>query len=189
MKIAVRRMNGQLSNGTIKIGAVAKYFNVSVDLLRLYEREGLLIPLKSPRGTRYFTQHDYLWIGTILRLVREARLNFAGIRRLLALLPCWEIRQCGYNRRIGCDVIADAAKPCWANRAACCLAQANCPEPLRSLLAKSEKSASHSAPRHGGMEDCYFCAVYRSAPSCENLKALLAASPEIPSSMPPASFE
>ena len=189
MRIAVRKMDGQLSNGTIKIGAVAKHFSVSVDLLRLYEREGLLIPLKSPRGTRYYTQHDFLWIGTILRLVREARLNFAGIRRLLALLPCWEIRQCGFNRRIGCDVIANAAKPCWANRAACCLSRANCPEPLRSHIAAAEKAANGKSLRRQGMEDCYFCAVYRSAPSCENLKALLAATPETPSPVPQSSFE
>ncbi len=189
MKIAVRKMDGQLPNGTIKIGAVAKHFAVSVDLLRLYEREGLLIPLKSPRGTRYYTQHDFLWIGTILRLVREARLNFAGIRRLLALLPCWEIRQCGFNRRIGCAVIADASKPCWANRANCCLAQATCPEPLRSYVATSEKPVIGRSARRQGMEDCYFCAVYRSAPSCENLKALLAASPELTNSPPQASFE
>jgi len=189
MRIAVRRMNGQLSNGTIKIGAVAKHFAVSVDLLRLYEREGLLIPLKSPRGTRYYTQHDFLWIGTILRLVREARLNFAGIRRLLALLPCWEIRQCGHNRRMGCEVIANASKPCWSNRSACCLAQATCPEPLRSFVAAAEKPATSSCARRQGMEECYFCAVYRSAPSCENLKALLAASPEPATSPTQASFE
>ena len=188
MKIAVRRMNGQLANGTIKIGAVAKHFSISVDLLRLYEREGLLIPLKSPRGTRYYTQHDFLWIGTILRLVREARLNFAGIRRLLALLPCWEIRQCGFNRRVGCDVIADASKPCWANRAACCLARAKCPEPLRSHIAAAAKASNGQSGRNG-MEDCYFCAVYRSAPSCENLKALLAATPEAPVPVPQSSFE
>ena len=78
----------------IKIGVVARDFGVSVDLLRLYEREGILIPLKSPKGTRYFTRLDYPWIATVLRLVREARLNFAGIRHLLALLPCREIRGC-----------------------------------------------------------------------------------------------
>jgi MerR family transcriptional regulator/heat shock protein HspR len=186
MRVAIRRREGQLSNGTIKIGAVARHFGISVDLLRLYEREGLLIPLKSPRGTRYFTEHDYLWIGTILRLVREARLNFAGIRRLLALLPCWEIRQCGYERRMGCKVIQDSSRPCWSNRA-CLKSSAPCPEKpgevlsLREGLKAQQKFAEPFA-------DCYFCSVYRSAPHCENLKILLAATPE--SVKPPGqSFE
>jgi MerR family transcriptional regulator/heat shock protein HspR len=147
MRVALNnKRDGKLANGTIKIGAVARHFGISVDLLRLYEREGLVIPLKSPRGTRYFTEHDYVWIGTVLRLVREARLNFAGIRRLLALLPCWKIRNCGFEKKKDCPVFCDPSRPCWANRACCAPASAH---------------------------DCYFCAVYRSAPSCENLKALL----------------
>jgi hypothetical protein len=68
------------ANDKIKIGEVAHHFGVSVDLLRLYEREGLLIPLKSPKGTRYFTREDYPWIATLLRLVREAGLNFTCLR-------------------------------------------------------------------------------------------------------------
>jgi MerR family transcriptional regulator/heat shock protein HspR len=131
----------------IKIGAVAHDFNISVDLLRLYEREGLIIPLKSAAGTRYFSHQDYPWVATVLRLVREARLNFAGIRHLLALLPCWEIRQCGYTRK-QCPVSASQkpTQPCW-------MQQKNC----------------------GCGMDCYFCPVYRAAPSCENLKGLLLA--------------
>ena len=35
----------------IKIGEVARYFGISVDLLRLYERARLLIPLKSAKGS------------------------------------------------------------------------------------------------------------------------------------------
>lgn len=191
MRVATRKKEGQLPNGTIKIGAVARHFGVSVDLLRLYEREGLLIPLKSPRGTRYYTQHDFAWIGTILRLVREARLNFAGIRRLLALLPCWEIRQCGFNKRVGCAVIADASKPCWANRAVCCLNGTRMPAPAIPVsdVTFAGRTFVVEGPCRSGMEDCYFCPVYRSAPSCENLKALLAASPEPSTSPPPASFE
>jgi len=128
----------------LKIGAVARHFNISVDLLRLYEREGLLIPIKSPKGTRYFTEQDYPWIETLLRLVREARLNFAGIRRLLALIPCWEIRNCPEERRAACPSARDASKPCWMHH--------NC--------------------AHEG--DCYTCPVYRAAASCQNLKPLLA---------------
>jgi MerR family transcriptional regulator/heat shock protein HspR len=133
--------------GLIKIGAVARQFRVSVDLLRLYEREGLLIPLRSPGHTRYFTEQDLPWIETILRLVREARLNFAGIRHLLALLPCWQLRGCGLDK-ITCSVMRDSTAPCWVNRACC------------------------SGKKMG--EECYYCPVYRAAPSCDNLRALLA---------------
>jgi MerR family transcriptional regulator/heat shock protein HspR len=128
----------------IKIGEVARHFDISVDLLRLYEREGLLVPLKSSKGTRYFTTRDYPWITTVIRLVREDGLNFAGIRRLLALLPCWDLRGCGDRRKEECAIILDAAEPCWI-RHACCRP-----------------------------DDCYACEVYRSACRCENLKALLA---------------
>jgi MerR family transcriptional regulator, heat shock protein HspR len=141
------------SGEKIKIGTVARHFNISVDLLRLYEREGLLIPIKSPKGTRYFTETDYIWIGTVLRLVREARLNFAGIRHLLALLPCWEIRGCGFEKKQSCPVVKDSTAPCWMSKD-CCKANV------------------------GGVRDCYNCPVYRSAPSCENLRALLVGSPQ-----------
>lgn len=127
----------------IKIGVVARYFGVSVDLLRLYEREGILIPLKSPKGTRYFTRQDYPWIATVLRLVREARLNFAGIRHLLALLPCREIRGCN-GTKANCSLAAGAADPCWVHKSCC-------------------------TPNG----DCYLCEVYRAAVKCENLKAFV----------------
>ncbi len=147
MRLGMEKKHGHLPNGSIKIGAVARQFGISVDLLRLYEREGLVIPLKSSRGTRYYTEHDFPWIGTVLKLVREARLNFAGIRHLLALVPCWEIRHCGFESKRNCPVINDASRPCWSNRAACPVVCS---------------------------QDCYFCPVYRAAPSSENLKALLA---------------
>jgi DNA-binding transcriptional MerR regulator len=129
----------------IKIGVVARDFGVSVDLLRLYEREGILIPLKSPKGTRYFTRLDYPWIATVLRLVREARLNFAGIRHLLALLPCREIRGCDGTAKDNCSLTAGATDPCWVHKSCCTPAG-----------------------------DCYLCEVYRSAAKCENLKAFVA---------------
>jgi len=142
----MEKRQGHLPDGSIKIGAVAGHFGISVDLLRLYQREGLLIPIKSARGTRYFTEHDYPWIATILRLVREAGLNLAAIRHMLATLPCWCLRNCGFEGKRGCPVISDASQPCWSNRATCPVVCA---------------------------QDCYFCSVYRSAPNCENFKVLL----------------
>jgi len=132
----------------IKIGVVARHFGISVDLLRLYEREGILIPLKSPKGTRYFTQLDYPWIATVLRLVREARLNFAGIRHLLALLPCREIRGCDGTSKPNCSRETGAADPCWVHKS-CCTPDG----------------------------DCYLCEVYRAASKCENLKTFVSDGP------------
>jgi hypothetical protein len=109
-------------------------------------------------------------------LVREARLNFAGIRRLLALLPCWEFRNCGHIRRMGCPILLDAGGPCWANRA-CCARHTALEGASRNTAGVQPDCASNNAG--AVMEECYFCAVYRSAPSCENLKALLAATAEI----------
>jgi DNA-binding transcriptional MerR regulator len=129
----------------IKIGTVAKHFDISVDLLRLYEREGLLLPIKSNKGTRYFTARDFDWISTLLRLVRESGLNFAGIRYLLALLPCWNLNSCDDSKLGSCPSKLNAAAPCWAAETCC------------------QKE-----------QDCYNCAVYRMAPNTANLKLLLA---------------
>ena len=78
----------------IKIGTVAQDFAISPDLLRLYEREGLLVPLRSRGGTRYFTRQDYPWIATVMHLVRKGRLNLSGIRHLLGMITCWKQREC-----------------------------------------------------------------------------------------------
>lgn len=130
----------------IKIGAVARHFNISVDLLRLYEREGLLIPIKSSKGTRYYTERDYPWIETLMRLVRDSRLNFAGIRHLLALLPCWQVRHCDGEERGHCATTTQSSTPCWVNHACCWPGK-----------------------------DCYECEIYRAAPGCENMKQVLLA--------------
>ncbi len=128
----------------IKIGSVAAHFNISVDLLRLYEREGLLIPIKSSKGTRYYTERDYSWIETLLKLVRDNRLNFAGIRHLLALLPCWDVRHCQSDERRQCPTAAQGSNPCWVNHACCWPGK-----------------------------DCYECEIYRAAPACENMRSVL----------------
>ncbi len=143
VRLGIEKKRGHLPDGSIKIGAVARHFAVSVDLLRLYERAGLLIPIKSPRGTRYFTEHDYPWIATILRLVRDTHMNLARICHVLVALPCWQVRTCGFENKKGCPVISDKSLPCWRNRATCPVVCA---------------------------QDCYFCPVYRSGPHCQEFK-------------------
>jgi DNA-binding transcriptional MerR regulator len=134
----------------IKIGRVARDFNVSPDLLRLYEREGLLVPLKSNAGPRYFTRQDYSWIGTVMQLVREERMNLAAIRQLLGMLPCWKEHECPFEARINCPARNGASlQPCWMSPGVHCC-------------------------HNESQRQCYFCKVYRTAAASEGMRLELA---------------
>ncbi len=61
------------------ISAVAEMYNIHPQTLRLYEREGLLIPSRSDGNTRLYTQEDLEQLETILNLTREMGVNLAGI--------------------------------------------------------------------------------------------------------------
>jgi DNA-binding transcriptional MerR regulator len=135
-----------LPNNCYRGSTVARQLHISAELLREYEREGVLIPLKSPSGMSYFTKRDYVWIEAIGRLLHEAHLTFDDLRHALAECPCWNVRHCGFHSKKQCPLISDLSKPCWVNRAMC-PGQCSC--------------------------SCYLCAVYRSAPTCESLAELL----------------
>jgi MerR family transcriptional regulator/heat shock protein HspR len=61
------------------ISAVAEMYNIHPQTLRLYEREGLLIPSRSDGNTRLYAPEDLEQLETILNLTRELGVNLAGI--------------------------------------------------------------------------------------------------------------
>jgi MerR family transcriptional regulator/heat shock protein HspR len=65
------------------ISAVAEIYNIHPQTLRLYEREGLLIPSRSNGNTRLYTQGDLERLETILNLTRDLGVNLAGIEIIL----------------------------------------------------------------------------------------------------------
>jgi len=65
------------------ISAVAEMYNIHPQTLRLYEREGLLIPSRSDGNTRLYTQQDLDRLGTILNLTRDLGVNLAGVEIIL----------------------------------------------------------------------------------------------------------
>jgi len=65
------------------ISAVAEMYNIHPQTLRLYEREGLLIPSRSNGNTRLYTQDDLERLETILNLTRDLGVNLAGIEIIL----------------------------------------------------------------------------------------------------------
>ena len=129
---------------TVKIGEAAVRLATSVHAIRRYEREGLLIPLRSSAGTRWYAPEDVEWIKAIRNLLEDG-LNFAGIRRLVAQIPCWALRPCTQEERERCPMALAATAPCWS------APERVCPEEL---------------------QDCYHCPAYRRARDFVNLKTV-----------------
>jgi MerR family transcriptional regulator/heat shock protein HspR len=56
---------------------------------------------------------DILRLKFINKLLDEDGLNIAGIRTLLAVIPCWAIRQCSDKEREKCQAYFSETYPCW----------------------------------------------------------------------------
>jgi len=64
---------------TYMISAVASKYNIHPQTLRLYEREGLLIPSRTQGNTRVYSDEDLKKLEFILNLSRDMGVNLAGI--------------------------------------------------------------------------------------------------------------
>jgi len=64
---------------TYLISAVATKYDIHPQTLRLYEREGLLVPSRTKGNTRVYTDDDLKKLEFILNLSREMGVNLAGI--------------------------------------------------------------------------------------------------------------
>lgn len=95
------------------ISNAAKILNTSVYTLRMYEREGLIIPFRKDSNQRLYSEKDIDRIKCIQKTINEEKINIEGIRRLLALLPCWHIISCSQTDRENCNFFFSFDKPCW----------------------------------------------------------------------------
>jgi MerR family transcriptional regulator, heat shock protein HspR len=65
------------------ISAVAEQYQIHPQTLRLYEREGLLLPSRSEGNTRLYTEEDLERLEVILKLTRDLGVNLAGVEIIL----------------------------------------------------------------------------------------------------------
>ena len=65
------------------ISAVAEQYQLHPQTLRMYEREGLLLPSRSEGNTRLYTQDDLERLEVILKLTRDFGVNLAGVEIIL----------------------------------------------------------------------------------------------------------
>jgi MerR family transcriptional regulator/heat shock protein HspR len=116
------------------IGTAAEILGIHPRTLRLYEDGGLIRPARK-NNRRFYSTSDLQWVSCIRYMIHEKGLNQEGLRRLLALLPCWEINGCPPEDRADCRAWQDRSSPCW--------------------------DLARRADAHGNR--CYECEVYLSA--------------------------
>jgi len=96
------------------ISVAAKLLNISTHALRLYEREGLIIPFKKPSGHRLFSDFDLERLKCIREMITERKFNLSGIVGMLSLIPCWEIINCSEKDRENCEAYKGNFGTCWS---------------------------------------------------------------------------
>ncbi len=125
------------------ISSAATLLGISVHTLRMYEREGLIIPFKKESGQRLYSDRDVERIQCIRRTIQKDKINIEGMRRILALIPCWAIVNCSDEDRASCMAFSGHTQPCWM--------------------------INHKNNYCAG-KDCRECDVYQSFGNCESIK-------------------
>lgn len=78
----VRRSRKQVK---YTISTVAEMFEIHPQTLRMYEREGLIEPMRSEGRTRLYEEKDLEKLEIILTLTRDMGINLAGVEVIIEL--------------------------------------------------------------------------------------------------------
>jgi DNA-binding transcriptional MerR regulator/quercetin dioxygenase-like cupin family protein len=81
---SIERRQPAASRQPLRIGDAARRIGVSPSALRLWERQGLVRPSRTPSGYRLYTEADLETLGQVRRMRQVERVNAPGIRRILA---------------------------------------------------------------------------------------------------------
>jgi MerR family transcriptional regulator/heat shock protein HspR len=123
----------------------AELTGTSVYALRQYVDLGLIIPFKTTTNRRLYSKVDIQRILCIRKYLDEQGLNIAGIKALLASVPCWLVKPCPIDDREKCDAYTSVSEPCW---------QVTVKGPACQNV------------------DCRECDVYRLQEECNDLKSI-----------------
>jgi len=92
------------------IGVAARLLNVHPRTLRIYEAEGLIHPAHVG-SRRMFSANDIQWITCLRSFIHDEGISIPGLKKLLGLIPCWEIADCPAEIHECCEARVDRAVP------------------------------------------------------------------------------
>ncbi len=117
--------------------------DVSVQTLRLYESEGLIIISKTEGNQRIYSDSDIERLRCIRKAINEDKISIGGMKRLHGMIPCWDIIKCSTEERTVCPAYKNHLGGCWTYKH------------VHSVCAEL---------------DCRLCEVYKLSSNCGNIK-------------------
>jgi DNA-binding transcriptional MerR regulator len=136
------------------IGEAADILGVSVPTLRLYERAGLILPIRKNSKHRLYTEGDLNRVRCLRASINHKKISIAGIRSLLSTIPCWSIKGCPDEIRKACPAFQSPDAPCWT---------------------------VEGKPWDCSRSDCRVCSVYIESADCQRVKQIVAQHTTAPS--------
>ena len=76
-------MGRRRGDGYVMISIIAERYNIHPQTLRLYEREGLIKPVRTAGNTRLYGLDEIRKLEMILALTRDLGVNLAGVEVIL----------------------------------------------------------------------------------------------------------
>jgi len=125
------------------ISSAARMLNISVHTLRMYEREGLILPFKKDTHHRLYSEHDIERLKCIRKSIKEKKFTIPAIKTMYSFIPCWDIKKCSKDERDMCPAFLKSEGPCWSYH-------------------HSENSCSD--------KDCRNCNIYTDFNNCEKIR-------------------
>lgn len=107
-------MNIEYTKPRYPIREAAKILNISVHTLRMYEREGLILPFQKISKHRLYSISDIDRLKCVRETINEKKISISGIKTILSMIPCWQIKNCSIADRQNCHAYAEAIQPCWS---------------------------------------------------------------------------
>jgi len=85
------------------IGIAAKLLDVCADTLRIWERKGLIKPARLGKN-RFYSQCDVDGLRHIRNLIQKKGINIQGVKNILRIKQCWDLKKCKPQQRNACTV-------------------------------------------------------------------------------------
>jgi len=95
------------------LGVASSLSGIPIPSIRQYIDRGLILPFVKDSKRHLFSDIDIIRLKKIRYSLENEKLNIAGIKALMALIPCWAIRSCTEKERSICQGYHSTTVPCW----------------------------------------------------------------------------